>query len=111
MKEQQSSIKDSNFSAEQLNQQCQCVAQSHQALGELLCQQGDDGSIYDMIVNERSNLIAKARVFISAHCLQKQRDIIMAIETVIAMPTYQQYVLDYAPEVVKWTPLSRQIKP
>ena len=111
MKEQQSSIivKDSNLSAEQLNQQCQCVAQSHQALRELLSQQGDEGSIYDMIVNERSNMIAKARVFISEHCLQKQRDIIMAIETVIAMPAFQQHVLTYAPEAAHFQPLARGV--
>ena len=97
------------LSTEQLNLQCQCTAQCYQVLRELLSQQGDDGSIYDMIVNERPNLLAKSRVFVSEHCLQKQRDIITAIETVIAMPAYQQRVLAYAPEVAHYQPKAQGV--
>ena len=97
------------LSAEQLNLQCQCTVQYHQVLRELLSQQGDDGSIYGMIINERPNLLAKSRVFVSEHCLQKQRDIITAIETVIAMPAYQQRVLAYAPEVAHYQPKAQGV--
>jgi hypothetical protein len=97
------------LNAEQLNQQCQCAVQCHQTLHELLTQQGDDGSIYDMIINERPHLLAKSRVFVSAHCLQKQRDIITAIETVIAMPAYQQRVLAYAPDIAHYQPLAQGV--
>jgi len=108
MKEQQPStiVKACKVCAEQLDQPCQCAGQYHQTLRELLSQQGDDGSIYDMIVNERPNLLAKAGVFVSKKCLQKQRDIIQAIETVIAMPAYQQRVLAYAPAVGHYQPLA-----
>jgi len=108
MKEQQPStiVKACKVCAEQLDQPCQCAGQYHQTLRELLSQQGDDGSIYDMIVNERPNLLAKAGVFVSEKCLQKQRDIIQAIETVIAMPAYQQRVLAYAPAVGHYQPLA-----
>ena len=97
-------VKACKLNAQQLNQQCQCAVQCHKTLRELLSQQGDDGSIYDMIINERPYLLAKTRVFVSDYCLQKQRDIITAIETVIAMPTYQQRVLAYAPEVAYYQP-------
>jgi len=97
------------LSAEELNLQCQYTVQCHQVLRELLSQQGDDGSIYGMIINERPNLLAKSRVFVSEHCLQKQRDIITAIETVIAMPAYQQRVLAYAPEVVHYQPKAQGV--
>jgi len=97
------------LSAEELNLQCQYTVQCHQVLRELLSQQGDDGSIYGMIINERPNLLAKSRVFVSEHCLQKQRDIITAIETVIAMPAYQQRVLAYAPEVAHYQPKAQGV--
>ena len=111
MKEQQPStiVKACKLCAEQLDQPCQCAGQYHQTLRELLSQQGDDGSIYDMIVNERPNLLAKAGVFVSEKCLQKQRDIIQAIETVIAMPAYQQRVLAYAPAVGHYQPLAQGV--
>lgn len=102
MKEQQANI--AKLSAEQLNQLCQCTALNELSLRQILSQQDDDKAIYHMIVNERPNLLAKARVFISEKCLQKQHDIIAAIESVIAMPTYQERVLAYAPEVAKYQP-------
>jgi len=111
MKEQHASTtaKAGKHNAQLLNQQCQCTALNQQALRELLIQQGDDGCLYDMIVNERPYLLAKFRVFVSEKCLQKQRDIIEAIETVIAMPAYQEYVLAYAPEVAHYQPLAQGV--
>ena len=111
MKEQQPStiVKACKLCAEQLDQLCQCAGQYHQTLRELLSQQGDDGSIYDMIVNERPNLLAKTGVFVSEKCLQKQHDIIQAIEAVIAMPAYQQRVLAYAPAVGHYQPLAQGV--
>ena len=111
MKEQQASTttKACKLSVEQLNQQCQCIAQNQRALRECLSKQGDEGGLYDMIVNERPNLLAKTRVFISEKCLQKQRDIIAAIESVIAMPAYQQRVLAYAPEVANYQPKAQGV--
>jgi len=79
---------------------------NQQALRETLIQQGDDGNLYDMIVNERPNMLAKVGVSVSEKCLQKQHDIIAAIETVIAMPAYQQRVLSYAPLVAHYQPLA-----
>ena len=111
MKEQQASTrtKACKLSVEQLNQQCQCIAKNQQALREWLSQQGDEGGIYDMIVKERPNLLAKTPVFVSEKCLQKQRDIIAAIASVIAMPAYQQRVLAYAPEVANYHPKAQGV--
>jgi len=111
MKEQQALTitKACTISAEQLNQQCQCTALNQPALRELLCQQGVDGSIYNMITNERPNLLAKERVFVSEKCIKKQRDIITAIESVVRMPAYQQHVLANSPEVANYQPLSQGV--
>ena len=111
MKEQQSPlfVKACKLSTEPLNQECHCAAQFHETLRDLLSQQGADGSIYDMIIKDRPNLLAKTRVFVSEKCIQKQLAIIEAIESVIAMPAYQQHVLSYAPDIAKYKPLAQGV--
>ena len=104
MKEQYASTTEPSIEA--LNQLNQYTVLNQQALRETLIQQGDDGILYGMIVNERPNMLAKVGVYVSEKCLQKQRDIITAIETVIAMPAYQQRVLSYAPELAHYQPLA-----
>ena len=57
-----------------------------------------------MIVEERPNLFAESAVFVAEPCLLKQRDIIAALERVIAMPAYQERVLAYAPSSAHFIP-------
>lgn len=89
---------------ERLNSECHCVSFNRDSFRQqLLIQQGDD-QLYKMIVEERPNLIAESAVFVSEPCLTRQRDIIAAIELVIALPGYQQKVLAYAPESALFIP-------
>jgi len=47
-------------------------------------------------------------VFITDTCIQQQRDIITAVESVIALPAYQKRVLAYAPPPAKFIPQGAQ---
>ena len=89
--------------AEQLNNLCRCVSLDRAAMRELWRQQ-DDIDLYRMIIEERPHLFAESAVFVADSCIQKQRDIIAAIESVIALPSYQQRVLAYAPDVATFIP-------
>lgn len=69
-----------------------------------LWHQQDDINLYRMIVEERPYLFAESAVFVTDACIDRQRDIIAAVERVIAMPAYQEQVLAYAPDTAKFIP-------
>ncbi len=90
--------------AEQLNSQCHCVSLNRDAMYAELWQQQDDSTLYRMIVEERPHLFAQSAVFVSDSCIKKQREIIAALERVIALPAYRERVLAYAPDSAQFIP-------
>jgi len=69
-----------------------------------LRQQLDDDLLYRMLIEERPHQFAEALVAVAESSIRSQRDIITAIESVIAMPAYQQRVLAYAPGTAQFIP-------
>jgi hypothetical protein len=63
-----------------------------------------DDLLYRMLVEERPHQFAESLVFVAERCIRRQRDIIAAIESVIAMPAYHQRVLAYAPDAAQFIP-------
>jgi hypothetical protein len=55
------------------------------------------------------NIFADSPVFISETILEKQREIITAIESVIALPEYQTHVLRYAPKTAHFQPKAKGV--
>jgi len=90
--------------AEQLNSQCRCVSLNREAMRAELWQQQDEINLYRMIVEERPHLFAESAVFVTDTCINRQRDIITAVERVIALPAYQERVLAYSPDTAKFIP-------
>jgi hypothetical protein len=91
-------------SADRLNAECRCVSLDWEAMRKALQQQGDDGLLYRMLIEERPHLFADSVVFVAESSIRRQCDIIAAIENVIAMPAYQQRVLAYAPGTAQFVP-------
>ncbi|TAN66997.1 MAG: hypothetical protein EPN17_12265 [Methylobacter sp.] len=89
---------------EQLNNQCRYASLNREAMRAELSQQQGDFNLYRMIFEERPYLFSESAVFVTDACIHRQRDIIAAIESVIALPAYQQRVLAYAPEAAKFIP-------
>lgn len=90
--------------AAQLNQECQCVSLDRQQLRLALSKQTDGDGLFQMICEDRPHLIADQAVFVAETCIRKQRDIIAAIERVIALSAYQERVLAYAPQSAQYDP-------
>lgn len=95
--------------ADQLNNQCRCVSLNWEAIHAALWLQPNGNALYQMVVAERPHLFAESAVFVTDTCIKRQRDIIAAIEQVIALPAYQQRVLAYAPEVAKFIPKAHSV--
>jgi len=89
--------------AELLNSQCRCVSLNREAMRAELWQQQD---VYQMIVEDRPHLFAESAVFVTDTCVYRQRDIIAAVESVIALPAFHERVLAYAPCTAKFIPRS-----
>ena len=86
------------------NAECRYLSLDREAMRKALQQQLDDDLLYRMLIDERPHLFAESVVFVAESVIRKQRDIIAAIESVIAMPAYQQRVLAYAPETAHFIP-------
>lgn len=95
--------------ARQLNSQCHCVSLNREAIRMELSQQQDDNNLYQMIIEDRPNLFAESAVFVTDTCIKKQQEIIIAVESVIALPAYQQRVLVYAPDAAKFIPKAHSV--
>ena len=101
---QSSSAHQCEQRAKQLNSQCRCVSLNREAMFAELWQQQDNTNLYRMIVEERPYLFAESAVFVTDACIERQRDIIIAVESVIALPAYQERVLAHAPHSAKFIP-------
>jgi len=101
----QTGIDDKSFPVtDQRNAECRCVSLDREAMLKALRQQLDDDSLYRMLIEERPHQFAESLVFADESIIRRQRDIIAAIESVIAIPAYQQRVLAYAPEAAQFKP-------
>lgn len=89
---------------DQRNGECRCVSLNREAMRKALRQQLADDLLYRMLIEERPHQFAESLVFVAESIIRRQHDIIAAIESVIAMPAYQQRVLAYAPEAAHFTP-------
>lgn len=92
--------------AQQLNANCHCIAIDKDALRANL---RGDADLYRMLMEDRPHLFAEVAVFVSDSMIEKQRQLITAIEEVIAFPAYQQYVLKYAPSSAAFIPKARGV--
>jgi hypothetical protein len=86
------------------NAECRYVSLDREAMRNALRQQLRDDLLYGMLIDERPHLFAESLVLVAESVIRKQRDIIAAIESVIAMPAYQQRVLAYAPDTAQFIP-------
>ncbi|MCK9622415.1 MAG: hypothetical protein M0R47_17980 [Methylobacter sp.] len=89
---------------DQRNAECRYVSLNRDAMRKALRQQLADDALYRMLIEERPHQFAESLVFVAESTIRRQRDIIAAIESVIAMPAYQQRVLAYAPEAAQFIP-------
>ncbi|MGZ5012077.1 MAG: hypothetical protein ACXV74_14065 [Methylobacter sp.] len=89
---------------DQHNAECRYVSLNREAMRKALRQQLADDLLYRMLIEERPHQFAESLVFVAESTIRRQRDIITAIESVIAMPAYQQRVLAYAPSTAQFIP-------
>lgn len=87
--------------SEYLNSQCFCVSLDSQALREALTIELGTPELV-ALMEERYPYVFSARpVFISDQQTREMAEVIQAVESVVALPAYQEYVLFSAPAIAR----------
>ncbi|WP_230418812.1 hypothetical protein [Undibacterium griseum] len=90
--------------ADQLNSECFCISLNQQALQQALESEISQHELSALIQQRCPHLFAEHPVFISHRQAQRMRDTIDAIEAVVALPAYRNFVLATAPDIARHTP-------
>jgi len=87
--------------ADQLNRSCHCINVDPVALQQSLESAFGEPGSYGRLRQTRPNLLADSPVFISRDHIAAMQDVINAVEHVVALDSYRQHVLDWAPEIAR----------
>lgn len=85
-----------------LNQECACLSVNRETLRHAL--ENGGGLDFTHIEATRPHLFSDTIVFASQATLNAIKELISAIETVVALPAYQEHVLSWAPEIARHDP-------
>lgn len=84
-----------------LNKECQCISLDADKLKTLLDQDAGPLGLYSGILRHQPHLFSAAPVFVDQVQVSQMRKLIDAIESVVALPAYQESVLTNAPAIAK----------
>ncbi len=87
-----------------LNRDCLCITVNHDTLRRELDANGADADLYREMLATRPNLFSATAVFVTPQQVERMREIIHAVETVVALPAYREAVLAEAPEIARFDP-------
>lgn len=92
-----------------LNRDCLCVTVDHGTLRRDMNADGANVDLYREILATRPNLFSATAVFVTRTQVERMREIIRAVETVVALPAYREAVLTEAPEIARFDPGPRGV--
>lgn len=87
--------------AEDLNQNCHCIAVDREALARELENGPLTAGIYKGIIAERPHLFAPSPVFVAGSHIETMREVVRAVEALSALPAYREEILASAPAIAK----------
>ena len=89
-------------SIERLNADCTCITLDVEKLCRALEQVVGDSSFCHAMAKTHPHLLSAQSLFLSQLHAKSMQELIAAIETVAALPSYQEAVLAYAPEIARY---------
>lgn len=93
--------KDLSRAADRLNQSCLCLTLDRKALCAALEQEAGDPEFCRTHVVPRSNMFSSVPVFLPTGSIDAMQGIVTAIHAVSQLPSYQEQVLSWAPEIAR----------
>jgi hypothetical protein len=89
---------------EHLNADCTCITLDRDALCRALERVVEDPGFCRELAATHPHLLSAQPMFLSVENAEKMQAIIQAVETVAALPSYQEVVLDRAPAIARYRP-------
>ena len=86
---------------QRLNSECFCVSLDQQALRQALAAETGRADVFQLLQERCPTVFAARPVFVSPVHMKRMRDLIYAVESVVALPTYREEVLAYAPAIAR----------
>lgn len=86
---------------EALNRDCFCMSLDHAALAQALNSELGSPALADMVRERCPYVFSECPVFLAARHLQRMKQVVHAVESVVALPAYREQVLGGAPAVAK----------
>lgn len=90
--------------AAMLNRDCLCDTLSEQTLLSALESERAWKGVSRVAAQERPHLLAKTQYFVSRRQIERMREIVRAVESIVALPAYRERVLASAPPIAQFEP-------
>ncbi len=97
------------LSVETLNSRCFCISLDDEALRVALQRSLGRPELYRLVRERCPYLFAAQPVFVAPAQLQRMAEVIAAVESVVALPTYRERVLARAPVIARHDPGARGV--
>jgi hypothetical protein len=94
----------SGFAVEQLNRKCFCISLQEGAMKQALKDELSVPEIFSLIEERCPHLFSARPVFVSASQTARMEQVMQAIESVVAMPSYRAEILAHAPAIAQHDP-------
>jgi hypothetical protein len=94
----------SPISIERLNNECDCISLDTNALRLALESEIDQPNLFDLLKQRCPYVFASHPIFLSPAHKARMTELVQAIESVVALPTYREAVLADAPSIARHDP-------
>lgn len=99
-----STPENASVGIEWLNASCFCVSLDRNALKQTLSRELASSAIMSLVEERLPYLFSAQPVFLSDAQSKRMEDVIRAVESVVALPAYRDYVLSQAPGIARHDP-------
>lgn len=89
---------------EDLNRDCFCVSLDRDELHARLASELGAHGLPASLADSHPHLFSALPVYVSRQHIEQTARVVSAVEAVVALPAYQQAVLDWAPEIARFDP-------
>lgn len=100
---------DQGNQIQKLNDECFCISLDQQVLRTALAGQTETPDLFEMLQARCPTVFAARPVFVSPNHMQRMQELIAAIESVVALPTYREAILDRAPAAAQKNTAARSV--
>ncbi|HEY0857154.1 MAG TPA: hypothetical protein VGE16_08860 [Albitalea sp.] len=90
--------------AQAFNSECFCIGMDEEALRRAIAGEANEPGLFELIRERCPYVFAARPVFVAAEHLRRMAEVVRAVESVVALPSYREHVLARAPAIARHDP-------